>query len=237
MAFVHRDAKNLLGIVLLFSAASFAQQNETQTTPKPKASPKEDTCPDVTKISSPFRDIADDALAKLQALEKAELKSEMFYQPAHQEANVAVHKAQGKADGPCETKVALFLQSYQLDTEEYRLEVETLNLARRGPGNINPNESKQTQGRQQKISQLIRQALAPQQEGAQSKTAPSEISTKPLSADSGKIVVESTLANAEIFVDGDFVGNAPATLKLKSGKHTIRGFLSGYKEWTKDISV
>jgi len=33
------------------------------------------------------------------------------------------------------------------------------------------------------------------------------------------------------------MGNAPATLKLSPGKHTIRVALSGFKEWTREITV
>jgi hypothetical protein len=38
-------------------------------------------------------------------------------------------------------------------------------------------------------------------------------------------------------VDGEFVGNAPAALKLAAGKHAVTVKMSGYKDWTKDISV
>lgn len=35
----------------------------------------------------------------------------------------------------------------------------------------------------------------------------------------------------------NFVGNTPATLTLKEGKHTIKVTLDGYKEWSKEIKV
>jgi hypothetical protein len=41
----------------------------------------------------------------------------------------------------------------------------------------------------------------------------------------------------EIYVDDSFVGNAPATLKLTPGKHKIRVSLSGYKDWTRDVTA
>ena len=56
-------------------------------------------------------------------------------------------------------------------------------------------------------------------------------------ANTGTISVSSTPDNAEISVDGAFMGNTPATLKLTPGKHTIRVVLTGYKEWTKEITV
>lgn len=55
--------------------------------------------------------------------------------------------------------------------------------------------------------------------------------------ENGRILVTSPPDNAEVFVDRAFVGKAPATLKLNSGKHTIRVVLSGFKEWTREISI
>jgi hypothetical protein len=38
-------------------------------------------------------------------------------------------------------------------------------------------------------------------------------------------------------VDGDFVGNSPASLKLAPGKHTITIKMSGYKDWSREVTV
>ena len=51
------------------------------------------------------------------------------------------------------------------------------------------------------------------------------------------VALVSTPAGADVNVDGSFVGNAPATLKLKPGKHTIRVTMNGYKDWSKDMTV
>jgi hypothetical protein len=72
--------------------------------------------------------------------------------------------------------------------------------------------------------------LPPQPKQEQPKTVPVENISKPQPTDSGKLTVQSTPANADIFVDGAFIGNAPAALKVKAGKHTIRAVLSGYKD-------
>jgi len=53
----------------------------------------------------------------------------------------------------------------------------------------------------------------------------------------GKILVSSTPDGAEVYVDDAFVGNAPATLKLSSGKHIVRVAQEGYKDWAKEVSV
>jgi hypothetical protein len=53
----------------------------------------------------------------------------------------------------------------------------------------------------------------------------------------GTISVATTPDGADVYADDQFRGNAPATLKLKPGKHTIRVKMSGYKDWSRDVSV
>jgi hypothetical protein len=40
-----------------------------------------------------------------------------------------------------------------------------------------------------------------------------------------------------VYVDDDLVGNAPATLRLPAGKHTVKVSQQGYKPWTKQLAV
>jgi hypothetical protein len=42
---------------------------------------------------------------------------------------------------------------------------------------------------------------------------------------------------AEVYVDDNFVGNTPATLKIPLGKHKVKVSEKGYANWEKDISV
>jgi hypothetical protein len=42
---------------------------------------------------------------------------------------------------------------------------------------------------------------------------------------------------ADVYVDDQFYGNSPATLKLKPGKHTIRVKILSYKDWSREIST
>jgi len=53
----------------------------------------------------------------------------------------------------------------------------------------------------------------------------------------GSVAVASTPDAADITVDGNFVGNTPATLKLAAGKHTVKVTLAGYQDWTREIEV
>jgi hypothetical protein len=53
----------------------------------------------------------------------------------------------------------------------------------------------------------------------------------------GTVVVSSVPDSADVLVDGAFVGNCPATLKLKEGKHTVTVRRAGYNDWSREISV
>lgn len=70
--------------------------------------------------------------------------------------------------------------------------------------------------------------------GSEEETASASASATP---HTGSVVVDSSPANAEVYLDSAFVGNAPATLKIAAGKHVIRVALNGYKEWSKEITI
>ncbi len=53
----------------------------------------------------------------------------------------------------------------------------------------------------------------------------------------GTVNVTSTPDGADVYADGQFVGSCPAALKLKPGKHTVSVKLSGYRDWSREISV
>jgi hypothetical protein len=53
----------------------------------------------------------------------------------------------------------------------------------------------------------------------------------------GTINVSSVPAGADISVDGSFVGDSPAALKLSAGKHTIVLKLNGYADWTRELTL
>ena len=52
-----------------------------------------------------------------------------------------------------------------------------------------------------------------------------------------RLTVVSTPDGADIAVDGDFVGNAPATVNLAAGDHTITVTRNGYKTWERKIKA
>lgn len=53
----------------------------------------------------------------------------------------------------------------------------------------------------------------------------------------GTVTLATNPDGAEVYVDGQFYGNSPATLKLRPGKHTIGVKMSGYKDWSRDMST
>jgi hypothetical protein len=56
-------------------------------------------------------------------------------------------------------------------------------------------------------------------------------------AGKGKVQVVSTVADAEVYIDGKFVGDAPSTVPLSAGDHTIEVKASKFGDWKRTISV
>jgi hypothetical protein len=59
----------------------------------------------------------------------------------------------------------------------------------------------------------------------------------PAPKEEGRVILNSVPDGADVFVDENFVGNTPATLKLPAGKHTMKVSQSGYADWSKSVSV
>lgn len=53
----------------------------------------------------------------------------------------------------------------------------------------------------------------------------------------GSISVTTTPAGADVFVNDQFYGNSPVTLKLKPGKHTVQIKMSGYRDWSREVAT
>ena len=89
------------------------------------------------------------------------------------------------------------------------------------------------------------EAAAPHDPPARPAAAPPPIAApaaKPAPADppppaTGKLSVVSIPDGADIEVDGDFVGNAPADLQLADGEHTVTVKKSGFKDWQRKLKV
>lgn len=67
---------------------------------------------------------------------------------------------------------------------------------------------------------------------------PTAVSDKPTEASSAnKISVSSTPANADIEVDGSFVGNTPSVIDVAPGEHSVVVKKTGYKSWERKLKV
>jgi hypothetical protein len=54
---------------------------------------------------------------------------------------------------------------------------------------------------------------------------------------SGFLNVKSQDDNCEVFIDGAFVGNTPAKVKLEAGTHVVEVKRSGFKDYRKSLQV
>ncbi|MGB8541950.1 MAG: PEGA domain-containing protein [Candidatus Acidiferrales bacterium] len=68
-------------------------------------------------------------------------------------------------------------------------------------------------------------------------SAPHAFSTASVSADTGALILSSEPTGSEIYVDGKFVGDTPATISLASGAHQITIKSTGKKDWSHEIEV
>jgi hypothetical protein len=53
----------------------------------------------------------------------------------------------------------------------------------------------------------------------------------------GRLQVASSVGDAEVYIDGKYVGNAPSTVPLPAGDHTIEVKAAKFSEWKRTISV
>jgi len=72
---------------------------------------------------------------------------------------------------------------------------------------------------------------------SESKTTETKAASALTETPKGAVNVSSNPTGADLAVDGDFVGNSPAALKLSPGKHTITLKMTGYKDWSREITV
>jgi hypothetical protein len=68
---------------------------------------------------------------------------------------------------------------------------------------------------------------------------PSGPSTTPLAAAPAmaSLTVDSNIADADIEIDGSFVGNTPSTVSVVAGQHTITVKKKGYADWSRSMNV
>jgi hypothetical protein len=56
-------------------------------------------------------------------------------------------------------------------------------------------------------------------------------------ANTAKVMVSSEPTGGDIYVDGNFMGNAPSLIGLPAGSHTVRVEAKGHTPWSRTVSV
>jgi hypothetical protein len=74
-------------------------------------------------------------------------------------------------------------------------------------------------------------------EGSATQTTVATAEARSVAGQIGTVALTSTPDSADVYVDGKFHGNCPATLKLEPGKHIITVKLKGFKEWSRDLTT
>lgn len=134
------------------------------------------------------------------------------------------------ADGK---KAGLLLQG---DKDNYRAILTALEGSTGAPLSVSEKDREYVPGMPN--VQSVRQdssTPAPAKAGSEAAQVKTVAATE--TAPSATITVKSNPDNAEVSVDGNFMGNTPASLKLTAGKHTVKVSLAGYKDWSREITV
>src|SRR5207244_2556216 len=67
--------------------------------------------------------------------------------------------------------------------------------------------------------------------------APTNASSAPESDKAGYVTVKADDEHCEVFIDGAFVGNSPAKLKLAEGLHVVEVKKAGFKDYRRELKV
>ena len=68
-------------------------------------------------------------------------------------------------------------------------------------------------------------------------TSASGVSSPETAAAQASLAIDSTPPNADIEIDGAFVGNTPSTISIAPGSHQITVKKKGFADWTKTLKV
>lgn len=90
---------------------------------------------------------------------------------------------------------------------------------------------------EEELARQSQQKASAKPEAPHVEAPPDAHPTTAASSDTGEISLTATPEGADVSVDGNFVGSAPATLKLPTGKHAISVSQKGFKPWTREVSV
>jgi hypothetical protein len=61
--------------------------------------------------------------------------------------------------------------------------------------------------------------------------------TTPNTIGKGKIQIASTVPDAEVYIDGKFIGDAPSIVPLMAGDHVIEVKAAKFSDWKRVVTV
>jgi hypothetical protein len=131
---------------------------------------------------------------------------------------------------------SLYLRSV---TGELRLHVKQRKAAARPMQPLAADEKKRLDELDAPLGSLIGFSEGSSRTGqtAPAQSAPPPAQPPPPPTTTGTVSVRSTPYLSEVFVDGDSMGYTPAKIALPQGKHTFRVEKTGYKPWTKEMTI
>jgi S1-C subfamily serine protease len=113
-----------------------------------------------------------------------------------------------------------------------------LTILRRFYPNLAPGPSSITARRSEALSNSVETVDTSARPQSESSTSPSSSTSAASPPDGfGVITITSEPDDAEIFVDGKFHGNAPATLKLAAGSHAVLLKSPGFPDYLRTLDV
>ena len=161
--------------------------------------------------------------------------AEQGYAPAQNRLGLCYLNGEGATKDYVQAYKWFNLAAAQSDPETYDFRV---NLAK-AESFLTPDQIAQAQSLAHEFKQVTTpQALSSHQaDGANQSTLTPGVTVNAASSTVGWLNVRAADNSAEIFVDGSFVGNAPAKLKLEPGTHLVEVKKSGFKEYRRQISI
>lgn len=123
-------------------------------------------------------------------------------------------------------KAGLLLQAHK---DNYRAVLVALRGATGAPIAVAPDDRKYVPANVEVVV-----SESPEKEGKGKKEAST---TDESVAKIGTVKITSEPNGADVTVDGAFMGNTPAQLKLSAGKHRVQITSDGFSEWSREIEV
>ncbi|HLG15265.1 MAG TPA: PEGA domain-containing protein [Blastocatellia bacterium] len=123
-------------------------------------------------------------------------------------------------------KAALLLQAHK---NNYRAVLVALRGATGAPIAVAPEDRKYVPAN---VEVLVSESHEKDGKKKAESAASNDSTTK-----TGSVKVTSDPSGADVNVDGAFMGNTPAQLKLSAGKHRIQITSEGFSEWSREIEV